>query len=67
MLDGADSPRLIELTCYRVLSRVGDPRAAGLLKSTYVALQAKADTLPDVALRDGFLTRIPYHREIVAA
>ena len=66
-VDGADSPRLIELTCYRVLSRVGDARAPALLQRSYDALQARADALPDAVLRDGFLTRIPHHREIVAA
>jgi class 3 adenylate cyclase/tetratricopeptide (TPR) repeat protein len=64
-LGGADSPRLIELTCYRVLARTGDARAMGLLQSTYEALKARADTLPDAALRQSFLTRIPHHREIV--
>ena len=67
VLDGADAPRLIELTCYRVLSRIEDARAAALLQSTYIALKARADALPDAVLRDGFLTRIPHHREIVAA
>jgi ATP/maltotriose-dependent transcriptional regulator MalT len=66
VLDGADSPRLIELTCYRALSRMGDARAAALLQSSYTALKARADALPDAVLRDGFLTRIPHHREIVA-
>ena len=31
----SDSPRLIELTCYRVLARKGDARAAALLQSSY--------------------------------
>ncbi|HEU5294589.1 MAG TPA: hypothetical protein VFU71_07360, partial [Burkholderiaceae bacterium] len=66
-LDGADSPRLIELTCYRALSRVSDPRAAQLLHAAYAALRAKADSLVDAARRDEFLGRIPHHREIVAA
>ena len=65
-LEGADSPRLIELSCYRVLARTGDARAAGLLQTAHAALQAKADTLPDAALRHSFLTRVPHHREIIA-
>jgi class 3 adenylate cyclase/tetratricopeptide (TPR) repeat protein len=67
VLDGADSPRLIELTCYRVLSRMGDARGAALLQRSYSSLKSRADALPDAVLRDGFLTRIPHHREIVAA
>jgi class 3 adenylate cyclase/tetratricopeptide (TPR) repeat protein len=64
---GAVKPRLIELTCHRVLARASDPRATVWLTSAHDALQAQAATIPDPALRQGFLENIPHHREIVAA
>jgi class 3 adenylate cyclase len=66
-LDGTVKPRLIELTCYRVLAQARDLRAAEWLTRAHAALLAQAATIPDPALRQGFLQNIPYHREIVAA
>ena len=66
-LDGTENPRLIELTCHRVLARVGDPRAAEWLTRAHDALQAQAAAIPDAAMRQGYLQNIPLHREIVAA
>ena len=66
-LDGTVKPRLIELTCYKVLARASDPRAAGWLDRANDALQAQAMTIPDLKLRGSFLQNIPYHREIVDA
>ena len=71
-LEGMNEPRLIELTCFRVLAAAGgdgngEPRAAEWLARAHVALQAQAATIADVALRRGFLRHIPYHREIIAA
>ncbi|MGZ5276922.1 MAG: hypothetical protein ACXWCU_13500, partial [Caldimonas sp.] len=66
-LDGTVKPRLIELTCYRVLAQAGDLRAAEWLTRAHAALQVQAATIPDPALRQGFLQNILYHREIVAA
>jgi class 3 adenylate cyclase len=66
-LDGTVKPRLIELTCYQVLAQAHDLRATEWLTRANDALQAQAATIPDPALRQGFLQNIPYHREIVAA
>ena len=69
-LEGMNEPRLIEMTCYRVLagtSGEGDPRAAEWLKRAHEAVQAQAATIADAALRRGFLHHIPHHREIIAA
>jgi tetratricopeptide (TPR) repeat protein len=66
-LDGTVKPRLIELTCYRVLAQADDPRAAAWLARAHDALQAQAMTIADVGLRRSFLQAIPYHREIVVA
>ena len=64
---GTESPRLVRLTCYRVLSRVGDSRAANVLVGAFANLQAIASTITDETLRHSFLNNIPEHHEIVAA
>ncbi len=69
-LEGMNEPRLIEMTCYRVLAGTGgagDPRAAEWLTRAHLAVQAQAATIADAALRRGFLHHIPHHREIIAA
>jgi len=66
-LAGTVKPRLIELTCYRALAGAGDARADEWLTRAHGALQAQAATIPDTALRRGFLHDIPHHREIAAA
>jgi len=64
-LDGSVKPRLIELTCYQVLARCGDPRATEWLTRAHDALQAQATSIHDLGLRRSFLQSIPHHREIV--
>ncbi len=64
--DGAEQPRLIELTVHRMLAAAGDPCAAAWLQRAHRALMAQADAISDAALRQMFLTNIPHHREIVA-
>jgi class 3 adenylate cyclase/tetratricopeptide (TPR) repeat protein len=66
-LDGAVRPRLIELTCFKVLAQADDPRARGWLTRAHEALHAQANTIDDIALRRSFLQNIPHHREIVGA
>ena len=66
-LEGVEFPRLVEWTCHRVLARAGDPRAAEWLARAYAALQARAATIADAELRQGFTCNIPVHREIAAA
>jgi class 3 adenylate cyclase/tetratricopeptide (TPR) repeat protein len=66
-LVGTVKPRLIELTCYKVLTQACDPSAANWLGRAHAALQAQAMTIPDADLCRGFLQNIPYHREIVSA
>ena len=78
-LDGTEYPRLIELTCHQALARAGDPFAADWLARAHSALMAQADAIgressressqqgAGPALRHGFLSNIPHHREIVAA
>ena len=62
-----EQPRLLELSCYRVLLAVNDPRADDWLARAHSALQAGAQAIADPALREGFLANVPYHGEILAA
>jgi class 3 adenylate cyclase len=70
LLEGAEFPRLVEWTCHRALASAGDssdPAAAAWLTRAHEALQARAVSIPEPALRQGFLKNIPFHREIIAA
>jgi class 3 adenylate cyclase/tetratricopeptide (TPR) repeat protein len=67
LLEGAEYPRRVELTCYEALKRAGDMRAAGWLTRAHTALLAQYEAITDFSLRQGFLQNIPHHREIVAA
>ncbi len=53
--------------CHRVLAQAGDPRAADLLARAHDALQRRAATIGDAALRESFLTNVPLHRSILQA
>lgn len=64
---GAQSPRTIQLSCYEVLAHAKDVRAAAVLAAAHADLQARAATITDSTLRQGFLSHIPAHREILAA
>ncbi len=66
-LDEVDLPRLIELTCYRVLAAAGDSRAHAVLMRAHNLLLTQADDIPDATLQQSFLDNIPEHREIVRA
>ena len=65
--EGVDQPRLLELTCYQVFDRLGDPRAHQWLERAQTHLQATAQGISESALRQDFLNNISHHREIVAA
>jgi len=66
-LEGVEFPREVEWTCHRVLASAGDPRAGDWLSRAHEALQARAATITDSALREGFLRDIPVHAQIAAA
>ena len=66
-LDGTLGPRLVQLSCYRVLSAARDPRAAAVLERAYAGLQERASTISDAALRDSFLANVPENRDIIDA
>ncbi len=66
-LDGAIFPRFVELTCHRVLERVGDARATDWLRRAHEGLEATAARIGDAAMRARFLANIPHNREIMRA
>ncbi len=66
-LDGCSTPRLVELTCYRVLAAVGDPRAIDWLRRAHDAIRTQAARIDDAALRQSYLQNNPHHRDIIAA
>jgi tetratricopeptide (TPR) repeat protein len=66
-LAGTEQPRFVQLTCYQVLARTGDPRAPGVLAMAHADLQARAATITDSALRASFMENIPENRAIAAA
>jgi predicted ATPase len=65
-LAGTLEPLRIYLTCYRVLSAIGDPRASGTLDAAYRLLQERAATIEDEDLRCSYLENVAAHRELVA-
>jgi predicted ATPase len=67
VLEGAEAPHLIRLTCYQVLAQAGDTRAPKLLALAHAELLVVAITISDTALRHSFLNNIPEHRAIMAA
>jgi predicted ATPase len=66
-LEGVEFPRVVEWTCHQVLASAGDPRAGEWLARAHEALQSRAATVTDAAIRERFLRDIPVHAQIVAA
>ena len=66
-LGGTIDARLIELTCFQALDRVGDPRATDWLKLAQSTLMDQARAIGDPKLRQGFLENFPHHQKILAA
>ena len=55
------------LTCWRVLRRADDPRAAKTLGLAHGALLTKAATITDATLRHSYMNNLAENRDIVAA
>lgn len=62
-----NDPHWVGAICHRALSAAQDARAGPWLKHAHGRLQASAERIDDAELRAGFLTNIPYHREITRA
>ena len=65
--EGTLNATWIQLVCWNVLERTGDPRARPLLAEAHAALQARAALLDDPLLQASFLSRVPVNRDIVDA
>jgi predicted ATPase len=63
-LAGTDEPLRIGLACFLALAAAGDSRAAGVLAATHAELMARAATISDPVLRQGFIDNVPWHREL---
>ncbi|HUM68066.1 MAG TPA: hypothetical protein PLK31_04380, partial [Chloroflexota bacterium] len=64
-LHGADEPLRVYLTCYQVLQAAGDGRAPTILAEAYHLLQERAAGIEDAAMRERYVTAVPFHHEIV--
>ena len=64
---GWDTDFSVRLTCWRVLTANGDPRAADILATACADLQVLADKIHDPSLRQSFRDNVPAHRQLLAA
>lgn len=65
---GVELPLLVYWQCYMILRLAGSTdEAEATLQAAYDLLQERAQRIEDDTLRQAFLTRSPYHRQIVAA
>lgn len=65
---GVELPLLVYWQCFSILRAAGASTEAGdVLEAAYTWLQARAGRIRDEALRQQYLTQVPYHRQIVAA
>jgi adenylate cyclase len=63
---GPEFPQRDYFVCYEVLSATGQAEAArSALQSAHTLVIAKAEKITDPALRQSFLERVPFNREIV--
>ncbi|MCA9922129.1 MAG: tetratricopeptide repeat protein, partial [Anaerolineales bacterium] len=67
LLYGTVYPFWVWMGCYQALTAVNDPRSQILLKTTYDRLQKRASHFTDQSERISYLTKVPYHREVIAA
>ncbi len=65
--EGETHNMLIRLTCHRALLAAGDESADEVLAGAHAALQHRASSIGDAALRQSFLFSVPENRAIVAA
>lgn len=66
-LDGTTEPILVYLTCYEALAALDDPQAPEVLRQAHALLQSFTATLPDLAMRQRFLSTVVAHRRILAS
>ena len=66
-LEGCLTTGLIQLSCCRALARAQHPRMSQVLAGAHAALNERAATISDPALRQSFLKQVPHNRELIAA
>jgi len=66
VIEGADEPFEMYLTCYQILSAQQDSLAEALLATAYTYLQSLASKITDKQLRHSFWPTVPTHRQIRA-
>jgi hypothetical protein len=54
------------LSCYQVLSAVGDARAAQVLEVACARLNRQASQISDITCRQAFWEDVPLHRTLLA-
>jgi len=64
-LDGTYEPFRVYLTCYKVLKAIEDPRSLEVLRTACQLLRARAAGIEEEQLRQSFLEKVPYHRELL--
>jgi tetratricopeptide (TPR) repeat protein len=66
-VEGCLQPGEVYRRCWRVLTGLGDPRAADVLEAAGTFLDAIASRIDEDDLREGFLHRVPAHAELLEA
>lgn len=66
-LPWADALPQLFLSCYQILSAVGDARAAQVLEVACACLHRQASQINDVTCREAFWEDVPLHRTLLAA
>ena len=67
MIAWADELPQLFLSCYQVLSAIGDARAAQVLEVACVCLHRQASQISDATYRQAFWEDVPTHRALLAA
>jgi tetratricopeptide (TPR) repeat protein len=67
LIDNADDPYLVYLTCIRLLRHYQDARAGAMAAQAHRLLMEQAGRIEDAARRRAFLEQDPSRRELVAA
>ena len=65
-LSGTWEPLKIYWVCYQILQAVGDSHKNDFLKEAVDNLNKRAEKITDKAAKKQYLTRVPWHREILA-
>ena len=65
-LEGVESPAQIFLTCYHILTKANDGRAAGVLRQGHAVLAARLASIEDQTAQEAMRQNIGSHRDLLA-